>query len=89
MKRKTDDQATEHWADAAEAPAAPGLQNFCQPWGAAAEMGVRQYCLWRMGTSQQRGASTNQAGAGDRRAAGQGMSARKRDRQPARHAANA
>lgn len=30
----------------------------------------------------------SQAGAGDRRAAGQGMSARKRDRQPARHAAN-
>lgn len=60
MEQKTGDQAREHWADAAEAPAAPGLQNICQPWGAAAEMGVGQHCLWRMGTiqSQQWGAGS-------------------------------
>lgn len=43
MEQKTDDQARELWADA-EAPAAPGLQNISQPWGAAgAETGVGQH----------------------------------------------
>lgn len=64
MEQKTDDQATEHWADAAEAPAAPACRTSASPgqqqqrWSGAAlsvEDGNKLAARQGLGTEGQQG----------------------------------